>query len=99
MGIDFRLIRKTSSLQPPVSRLLAALGAVEAGEAGSEITAPEEGADGGDGIGAHDLTSSMQNGFAKQESRSTRRRIARGARRAGGAGGGSRACLPQGKRI
>ena len=31
---------------------VAALGAMEAGEAGSEIAAAEEGADGGDGIGA-----------------------------------------------
>jgi hypothetical protein len=31
---------------------VAAIGAVEAGEAGSEIAAPEKGADGGDGIGA-----------------------------------------------
>ena len=31
---------------------LPALGAVEAGEASGEITAPEKGADGGDGLGA-----------------------------------------------
>jgi hypothetical protein len=97
---------------------VAAIGAMNAGEAGGEIAAPEKGADGGDGIGAQrshgaavmlfvagdeivpsvvdDLTTSMQRGFARQESRSTRRRIATEARRAGGAVGRWRARVPVG---
>ena len=50
-----------SSLRPPVSSL------VKAGEAGGEIAAPEEGADGGDGIGAQGTHGAAVVGFVSGE--------------------------------